>query len=47
MIPYKYNKKDEIWQLRSICEFCKKEKCDFKQSHLTGCTEFSPQEQAP
>lgn len=40
MPPYRYNKKDDIWQLRSICDFCKREGCQFRQKDLTGCTEF-------
>lgn len=38
--PYRYNKKDDIWKLVSICEFCQRKDCDFRERELTGCTEF-------
>jgi hypothetical protein len=43
--PYKYHKKDDIWKIVSLCVFCQREKCDFKTTELTGCTEFWPIEE--
>jgi hypothetical protein len=39
--PYLYSRKDNIWKLISLCEFCIREQCPSRTTELTGgCTEF-------